>query len=209
MKLELLILAVAGFIIYNIYYDGKYLKIVLSWKKYYQMGFVAFMAIILYLLIKRNPMHCKNILLYANNMVKYMPIDKSSMHMISPIIDFTTGISGASAGSDASRSFMQAFNSEFNPNSEFNNQIPQDANMQANMNMHAGKKATKRSVSEGKKKFIAAQQDWKCFACKKQLTATFQVDHTVRLEHGGSNDVTNLTAMCVNCHSEKTLQENL
>jgi len=199
MKLELVIVAITVFLIYNIYYDGKYLKIVLSWKKYYQMAFVAFMGIILYLLIKRNPMHCKNILLYANNMVKYMPIDKSSMHMISPIIDFTTGISGGEQG----RNFMRAFNSDLGQDSEFNYQPPQQ-------DVPCGfKKPTKRSVSEGKKKYVAAQQDWKCATCKKQLTATFQVDHTVRLEHGGSNDVSNLKAMCVNCHSEKTLQENL
>lgn len=200
MKLELVIVAITVFLIYNIYYDGKYLKIVLSWKKYYQMAFVAFMGIILYLLIKRNPMHCKNILLYANNMVKYMPIDKSSMHMISPIIDFTTGLSGGEQG----RHFMRAFNSDLGQDSEFNYQSPQTESPTPGF-----KKPTKRSVSEGKKKYVAAQQDWKCATCKKQLTATFQVDHTVRLEHGGSNDVSNLKAMCVNCHSEKTLQENL
>ena len=39
MKLELLILLITGFLVINIYHDGKYLKIIKSWKKYYQMAF--------------------------------------------------------------------------------------------------------------------------------------------------------------------------
>ena len=207
MKLELIIIAITGFVIYNIYYDGKYLKLVLSWKKYYQMAFVAFMGIILYLLVKRNPMHCKNILLYANNMVKYMPIDKSSMHMISPIIDFTSGLGGGS-GESGGRNFMQAFNSDLNPDEEFNNKLPQQEQQEQRI-LASGKKGTKRSVSETKKKYVASQQDWKCNGCKKQLNAWFEVDHKVRLEHGGGNGVDNLVALCRECHGEKTAMENL
>ena len=55
----------------------------------------------------------------------------------------------------------------------------------------AGSKTTKRSVSETKKKFVAAQQSWCCGNCKKQLPAWFEVDHKVRLEYGGSNHVDN------------------
>jgi RNase P subunit RPR2 len=68
---------------------------------------------------------------------------------------------------------------------------------------------SKRSVSETKKKFVAARQDWKCGICKKQLPAWFEVDHTVRLEHNGTNHVDNLVAMCRDCHGEKTALENL
>ena len=76
--------------------------------------------------------------------------------------------------------------------------------------MASGKKnATKRSVSETKKKFVAAQQNWNCAKCKKQLPAWFEVDHTIRLEHGGTNHVSNLTALCRDCHGEKTAMENL
>ena len=35
MKIELLILAITGFLIANAYYDGKYLRMIQSWKKYY------------------------------------------------------------------------------------------------------------------------------------------------------------------------------
>lgn len=68
---------------------------------------------------------------------------------------------------------------------------------------------TKRSVSETKKKYVAANQNWTCASCKKQLPGSFEIDHIIRLEQGGSNDISNLRAMCRNCHGEKTALENL
>ena len=75
--------------------------------------------------------------------------------------------------------------------------------------INSGKQSTKRSVSETKKKFVTAKQNWHCGNCQKQLPAWFEVDHTVRLEHGGSNHVDNLVALCRDCHGEKTAMENL
>jgi 5-methylcytosine-specific restriction endonuclease McrA len=70
-------------------------------------------------------------------------------------------------------------------------------------------KATKRSVSETKKKYVASMQNWKCGSCHSQLTAWFEVDHKVRLEHGGGNNVENLVALCRECHGRKTSMENM
>jgi len=67
----------------------------------------------------------------------------------------------------------------------------------------------KRSVSETKKKYVASMQNWKCGECQKQLPAWFEVDHTVRLEKGGSNEISNLVALCRDCHGEKTAMENM
>ena len=75
--------------------------------------------------------------------------------------------------------------------------------------LSSGKQPTKRSVSETKKKYVASSQNWKCGGCGKQLTAWFEVDHKVRLEYGGSNEVSNLVALCRECHGEKTTMENL
>ena len=75
--------------------------------------------------------------------------------------------------------------------------------------MNSGSKSSKRSVSETKKKFVAARQNWRCGKCTKQLPAWFEVDHKIRLEHGGSNHVDNLEALCRDCHGEKTAIENL
>ena len=196
MKLELVIFAITTFLIYNSYHDGKYSKMIMHYKKYYNMAFIGFVALSLYLMIKRNPLQSKNMLLYANNMVKYMPIDKSSMDMISPIFDLSSG---------GSKSFMEKMNSTTNPGHNYAPVLQQ----QQQRTVLSGQKATKRSVSETKKKFVASRQDWKCGDCQSQLTAWFEVDHKVRLEYGGSNHVDNLVALCRNCHGLKTAKENM
>ena len=195
MKLELIIFVIAGFLLYNIYHDGKYSKIFVSYKKYYQMGIVALFAISLYVMIKRNPGQTKNMLLCTNNMIKYMPIDKSSMDMISPIFDLTNN-----ANTNAT-SFMTALNGGAG--------IDPVLGSQQQRNLLSGQKATKRSVSETKKKYVASIQDWKCGQCNNKLKHTFEVDHKIRLEHGGGNDVTNLVALCRDCHGDKTAMENM
>jgi hypothetical protein len=198
MKLELIIFGIAGFLLYNIYHDGKYSKIFVSYKKYYQMGIVALFAISLYVMIKRNPGQTKNMLLCTNNMIKYMPIDKSSMDMISPIFDLTNNVNN---NNGFNTSFMTALNGGAGMD-------PLLASQQQR-NLLSGQKATKRSVSETKKKYVASIQDWKCGQCNKKLKHTFEVDHKVRLEHGGGNDVTNLVALCRDCHGDKTAMENM
>lgn len=70
--------------------------------------------------------------------------------------------------------------------------------------LNSGKGSNKRSVSETKKKYVAAQQGWKCGDCQRQLPAWFEVDHVIALEHGGSNHVDNLVALCRDCHGKKT-----
>jgi hypothetical protein len=160
------------------------------------MATIALVAISLYLLLKRNPDKSKQMLLYTNNLVKYMPIDKSTIDMISPIFDFT---------SKADSSLMGALNGFKNNNSQMS---PVLAAQQQRMTL-SGQKATKRSVSETKKKYVASNQEWKCGHCNNKLTHTFEVDHKIRLEHGGGNDPSNLVALCRECHGQKTASENM
>lgn len=203
MKFELIIIGVASFMMYNIYHDGKYTKILLSWKKYYSMAFVGFIAIMVYLLFKRNPTHFKSILLYANNMIKYAPIDKSSLSMISPILDFTSG----AGGGYEEKGFMESLNEDLNPG--FGYMTQEKRILSSGTNKCGNNKITKRSVSETKKKYVASQQDWKCNGCNQQLNAWFEVDHKIRLDQGGGNEVDNLVALCRECHGKKTAMENL
>jgi len=65
----------------------------------------------------------------------------------------------------------------------------------------------KRSVSGYMKRNVAASQNWQCGMCKQLLQASFEVDHIRALCHGGSNDMSNLIALCRNCHGEKTFRE--
>jgi 5-methylcytosine-specific restriction enzyme A len=67
----------------------------------------------------------------------------------------------------------------------------------------------KRNVTNLMKKKVAAKQEWKCGHCKATLDETFEVDHMRALFNGGSNDESNLVALCPNCHRKKTVQERL
>jgi hypothetical protein len=191
MRLEIFVLGLTAFFVYNAYTDGKYTKMMLSFKKYYKMIFYVLLGLGIYVLLKRNPNQGRNMLLCANNLVKFLPIDKNSMDMLSPIIDFTSA--------NEESSFMETLNG-INSNPGFSKE---------KVMMNSGKNGTKRSVSETKKKYVASNQEWKCGNCKSQLDHTFEIDHKVRLEYGGGNDVQNLIALCRNCHGKKTASENM
>ena len=191
MRLEIFVLGLTAFFVYNAYTDGKYTKMLLSFKKYYKMIFYVVLGLGIYVLLKRNPNQGRNMLLCANNLVRFLPIDKNSMDMLSPIIDFTSA--------NEESGFMESVNG-INLNPGFSKE---------KMMMNSGKNGTKRSVSETKKKYVASNQEWKCGNCKSQLDHTFEIDHKVRLEYGGGNDVQNLIALCRNCHGKKTASENM
>jgi len=196
MRLEIFILGITAFFIYNAYHDGKYTKMLFVFKKYYKMIFYALLGVGIYILLKRNPNQGRNMLLYANNIVKFMPIDKTSMDMLSPVFDFTNNNYNNDDSNGAG--FMGSLN----------HMLPQNTNSERRL-LGSGKAGTKRSVSETKKKYVASQQNWKCGDCGEQLNAWFEVDHKVRLEHGGGNDVQNLVALCRECHGKKTAMENM
>jgi hypothetical protein len=181
MRLEIFILGITAFFVYNTYKDGKYTKMLYAFKKYYQMIFYVGVGLVLYVVLKKNPGQCKNLLLSANDAVKFIPLSKSSLDMLSPIFDFT---------GQAEEENMETTE----------NTTPYNGR---------GRGPQKRSVSETKKKYVAANQDWKCGNCQQQLDHTFEIDHRVRLEYGGGNDVSNLVALCRNCHGKKTAQENM
>ena len=189
MRIEIFILLATAFFIYNSYHDGKYTKILLSYKKYYQMAFYVVLGLGVYLTLKRSPTQGKNMLVCANNVVKYIPIDKSSLEMLSPIFDLT------------GNNFMDE-EPGFVTRGRGQNSMCMGGGQEMN-----GPKKVNRSVSGMKKKYVASQQDWKCGECRKQLDYTYEVDHKIRLEHGGGNDVQNLIALCRECHGKKTVLE--
>jgi hypothetical protein len=190
MKAEIMILGITAFLVINTYYDGKYTKMLAINQKYFKMAMFGFVGFSLYLLIKKNPNGSKSMLQHANTLIKYMPVDKETADLITPIFDFTNA-------KDSLKSFNQNYTA-------YNDNTPQTKRM-----LHSGGNTTKRSVSETKKKYVAAQQQWKCNYCTSQLTHTFEVDHKVDLRFGGTNHVSNLVALCRNCHGEKTMQNKL
>jgi 5-methylcytosine-specific restriction protein A len=72
-----------------------------------------------------------------------------------------------------------------------------------------GSTREKRNVTALQKKKIAASQEWKCGQCKSLLDETYEVDHRVALFNGGTNDESNLVALCPHCHRKKTVDERI
>jgi HNH endonuclease len=70
-------------------------------------------------------------------------------------------------------------------------------------------KKHKRHVTNGVKKWVAANQKWTCAGCNQLLDETYEVDHHIPLHKGGSNEKENLRALCRNCHGKKTYGESL
>ena len=210
MKFELLVFGITAFFIANVYHDGKYVHIIKSWKKYYQMAGIGFVGLSAYLFMKKYPGHSRSLFTHANGIIKYMPIDKDASDLLTPLIDMTKSSMFSNDNSNAyQQNGMMTHQQKRMMNSGTN--AGMGANMGTNMGMGTsmGQPNTKRSVSETKKKFVAAQQGWNCGACKKQLPAWFEVDHKTRLDQGGSNHVDNLVALCRDCHGKKTAFENL
>lgn len=186
MRIEIVLFIITGLIVANIYTDGKYLKQVMTYKKYYQMGGVIFGALVLYWIVKKNPASAKEMVLTSNEYLKYLPVDRNVSSFIEPLIDFTN---------------KQSFANDVN-------QVPV-LNVKEQRQTGQGDMKFKRSVSESKKKYIAAKQGWKCRECETVLPATYEVDHIKRLQHGGSNEIDNLQALCPSCHRNKTMLETL
>jgi hypothetical protein len=211
MRIEIVLFLIAAAIMANIYTDGKILKNAFAYKKYYQMAAVALGAFVVYYLFKRNPENMTGLIQSSHEYLKYMPVDKHTSSLLNPILDFTSKYSAG--GSDSLQTSNPVLNMNQPSRQSYAESRLQQSGQQSGANVNGAsdnrKTATKRSVSETKKKYVAAQQNWCCGNCKKQLPAWFEVDHKVRLEHGGSNHIDNLVALCRDCHGEKTAIENL
>jgi hypothetical protein len=206
MRIEIIIFLITAALMLNLYTEGKYLKLLNTNKKYYQMAGIAIGGLVVYWLFKKNPLNAGQMILASNEYLKYLPIDKNTSSIISPILDFT---SKQNFNLDQ---YKYPFNEENHPIIPIQSMPNQYERKIMSSGLDGGDKTsgkTKRSVSETKKKFVAARQGWKCGDCQDQLNAWFEVDHKIRLEYGGSNHVDNLVALCRDCHGKKTTIENL
>jgi 5-methylcytosine-specific restriction protein A len=184
MNIKLLILAVTSILLYNTYYDKNMFSWFKDYKKYYKMGIILAMGMGSIAVINNSPRASYQNMKSLHDFIQIMPIDRQSKDLFTPL--FTT----------------HHGNTSFYSNS--NEPIGLVRKLET-----SGKKSNKRSVSETKKKYVASLQNWKCKHCQAQLTAWFEVDHKIRLEYGGSNEVSNLEALCRECHGKKTSMENM
>ena len=197
MRIELWILFITAGLMYNAYYDNIFSKKIKENMKYIQIGGIGFGGLILYLFLKKHPTESHKMLHHASEMIKYMPIDKSSVDLITPFFDFTKN---ASYSNNQGAVSIGETGNTITPQMKRMLRSGRSTNNTGNI---------KRSVSETKKKYVAANQNWSCGHCKQQLDATFEVDHIMELQNGGTNEITNLVALCRNCHGKKSMMTRL
>lgn len=182
MGIEKWVFILTVLLIVDTYHDGAYSKWFLTQKKYFKIASIGFIGLSLYVFIKKYPLSSQKLLLHGSNVIRYLPIDHNTRDMITPIFDLTN-----------SNKIIENLTS-----------TPQQKRM-----INSGFGTSKRSVSETKKKYVASHQNWMCQYCGEQLDATFEVDHKVDLQYGGSNHVSNLAAVCRKCHAQKGMMNKL
>ena len=181
MSIKLWIIIICGILLYDIYYESHLLNKLKHYKKYYKMMVIIIMGFGALTIINKSPKMSYENMKTLQNFIKVMPIDRQSKDMLTPFLSYDSPQIGSNyAREQASIRKMET----------------------------SGSKGTKRSVSETKKKYVASQQNWTCNKCNQKLNHTFEVDHKTRLEHGGTNEVSNLEALCRECHGQKTSFEN-
>jgi len=60
----------------------------------------------------------------------------------------------------------------------------------------------RKSVSTSIKNEVLVRQKYKCYKCKKPLPATKHFHHKKPVSKGGKDTLSNLIALCPNCHSQ-------
>ena len=142
MRIEFILFIIAGAVMYNIYTDGKFLKMLFSYQKYYKMMGVALFAFMLFYLFRKNPNDARNIITTTNDYIKYLPLDRSTSSFITPILDFTAKQNFRNDGGASPILSMGSQTGGGGTNGMMANQRLQNSGKTA---------STKRSVSETKK----------------------------------------------------------
>jgi 5-methylcytosine-specific restriction endonuclease McrA len=86
MRLELWIIVITSFFIFNSYYDNYFLRQYKFYKKYIQILVYGFIGMTVYILFKRNPKQSRELVSQAATFLKYLPIDKTAVNLVNPIL---------------------------------------------------------------------------------------------------------------------------
>ena len=72
------------------------------------------------------------------------------------------------------------------------------------------KRDNRRAFTNTQKIFLWYKQEWKWNICKLELDLrTVKYDHIIRHSQWWPTNIDNWQALCANCHSKKTFEENL
>ena len=66
----------------------------------------------------------------------------------------------------------------------------------------------RKKINKDVRQQIVEKQGNTCGECKLVLSAYFQIDHIIGLQFGGTDEESNLMALCCECHAIKSIAEN-
>lgn len=66
----------------------------------------------------------------------------------------------------------------------------------------------RKKINKGVRQKIVDQQENTCGECEVILSPYFELDHIIGLQFGGTDDESNLMALCRECHAKKSITEN-
>lgn len=66
----------------------------------------------------------------------------------------------------------------------------------------------RKKITNDMRKQIVDKQNNTCGECTFVLTPFYQIDHIIGLQFGGTDDESNLMALCCECHAKKSVSEN-
>lgn len=66
----------------------------------------------------------------------------------------------------------------------------------------------RKKISKEMRQHLVEKQQKLCGECKLGLSLYFQIDHIIGLQFGGTDDESNLRAICCECHAIKSVNEN-
>ena len=213
MRIELLLVLATALIVAHIYTEGRYMKYLYMYTKYYRIAGVILGALFIYYVIRKNPLRAREMVVASNEYLKNggIGIDRTTRHVLSaasmPLLNF---VNNSSPSTSTSTSTTMVGGGEGRSRASRIRPVSvQQYTGGGGAVGQRGAERVKRSVSETKKKFVASRQNWKCLTCGETLPSTYQVDHIVPLENYGTNDIQNLRALCPNCHAMKTAMDNI
>ena len=73
---------------------------------------------------------------------------------------------------------------------------------------HQKSRDKRKKISKVVRQQIAEKQQNTCGECKQLLSIHFQLDHVIALQFGGTDEESNLMALCCECHNIKSISEN-
>lgn len=62
-------------------------------------------------------------------------------------------------------------------------------------------------INQRIKDTVRARQRYRCALCDIMLPAAHDIDHKIPRYRGGTDELSNLQALCKNCHGEKSADE--